>query len=312
MSRNTHTEVTDAPSDPYETHAPYVSQGVGLHCFHMTTGSPANQQAITRKASRVAAFFDLDKTIIATSSAFAFGREFMHNGLITTSEALQMSLAKATYMIAGQSSEQMDTTRDQLAALVAGWSVEQVREIASETMHNVVTPAIYAEARELIAFHRNAGHDVIIISASASHLVDLIAEELGINQVVATELEVADGHFTGEILFYCKGAAKAEAINTLAVENNYDLSVSYAYSDSATDIPMLQAVGNPVAVNPDRAMKKAALENGWEIRSFRHPVPLFQMPSPREVSIGASVVAVVTAAAAGGIWWAQRGRRGSA
>lgn len=278
----------------------------------MNPGSPARKQATTPDTPRVAAFFDLDKTIIATSSAFAFGREFMHNGLITTSEALQMSLAKATYMIAGQSSEQMDSTRDQLAALVAGWSVEQVRTIASETMHNVVTPAIYAEARELIAFHRNAGHDVIIISASASHLVDLIAEELGIDRVVATELEVKDGRFTGEILFYCKGAAKAQAITDLAAENNYDLSVSYAYSDSATDIPMLQAVGKPIAVNPDRAMKKAALENGWEIRTFRDPVPLFQMPSPREISIGASIVAVISAAAAGGIWWAQRGRRGSA
>ena len=278
----------------------------------MNPGSPARKQATTPDTPRVAAFSDLDKTIIATSSAFAFGREFMHNGLITTSEALQMSLAKATYMIAGQSSEQMDATRDQLASLVAGWSVEQVRTIASETMHNVVTPAIYAEARELIAFHRNAGHDVIIISASASHLVDLIAEELGIDQVVATELEVEDGRFTGEILFYCKGDAKAQAITDLAAENNYDLSVSYAYSDSATDIPMLQAVGNPIAVNPDRAMKKAALENGWEIRTFRDPVPLFQMPSPREISIGASIVAVISAAAAGGIWWAQRGRRGSA
>lgn len=277
----------------------------------MSPGSPANKHATTQK-SRVAAFFDLDKTIIATSSAFAFGREFMHNGLITTSEALQMSLAKATYMIAGQSSEQMDTTRDQLAALVAGWSVDKVREIASETMHNVVTPAIYAEARELIAFHRNAGHDVIIISASASHLVDLIAEELDIHRVVATELEVADGRFTGEILFYCKGDAKAQAIADLAEKNNYDLAASYAYSDSATDIPMLEAVGNPVAVNPDRAMKKAALENGWEIRTFRDPVPLFQMPSPREISIGASIVAVISAAAAGGIWWAQRGRRGTA
>ena len=277
----------------------------------MSPGFPANKQATTQNP-RVAAFFDLDKTIIATSSAFAFGREFMHNGLITTSEALQMSLAKATYMIAGQSSDQMDTTRDQLAALVAGWSVDKVREIASETMHNVVTPAIYAEARELIAFHRNAGHDVIIISASASHLVDLIAEELGIHQVVATELEVADGRFTGEILFYCKGDAKAQAITDLAVENDYDLAASFAYSDSATDIPMLEAVGNPVAVNPDRTMKKAALERGWEIRTFRDPVPLFQMPSPREISIGASIVAVISAAAAGGIWWAQRGRRGSA
>ncbi|RNE49012.1 HAD family hydrolase [Corynebacterium alimapuense] len=275
----------------------------------MTTWSGSTELATTR---RVAAFFDLDKTIIATSSAFAFGREFMNNGLITPAEALQLSLAKATYMVAGQSSEQMDATRDQLASMVAGWSVEQVRNIARDTMHHVVTPAIYAEARELIAFHHNAGHDVIIISASASQLVDPIAKELGIATVIATELEVADGHFTGDILFYCKGPAKAEAIAKVARDHNYDLAASYAYSDSATDIPMLEAVGNPVAVNPDRLMKKAALKNSWEIRTFKDPVPLFQMPSSREVSIGAGVVAAVTAVTVGGFWWAQRGRPGSA
>lgn len=275
----------------------------------MTTGSRPEDQAPT---PRVAAFFDLDKTIIATSSAFAFGREFMHSGLITPTEALQMSLAKATYMLAGQSSEQMDTTRDQLAAMVAGWSDEQVRQIAEETMHHVVTPAIYAEARELITFHHNAGHDVIILSASATQLVELIGAELGIDRVVATELEVRDGRFTGEILFYCKGDAKAEAIARLAEDHGYDLAASYAYSDSATDLPMLETVGNPVAVNPDRAMKKAALERGWEIRTFKNPVPLFQMPSSKEVGIGAGVAAAVTAGVVGGIWWAQRGRRGSA
>lgn len=274
----------------------------------MTPGPFSTELATTR---RVAAFFDLDKTIIATSSAHAFGREFMHNGLITPAVALQLALAKATYMVAGQSSEQMDASRDQLAALVAGWSVDQVQDIARETMHHVVTPAIYAEARELITFHRNAGHDVIIISASASQLVQLIAEELGITKVVATELDVTDGHFTGGINFYCKGPAKAEAIAQLARDNNYDLQASYAYSDSATDIPMLQAVGNPIAVNPDRAMKKTALENSWEIRTFKDPVPLFQMPSSRDMGIGASVVAAVTAVTVGGFWWAQRGRTGS-
>ncbi len=275
----------------------------------MTTGPRHSEQATT---PRVAAFFDLDKTIIATSSAFAFGREFMHSGLITPVEALQMSLARATYMIAGQSSEQMDSTRDQLAAMIAGWSVEQVTEIASETMHSVVIPAIYAEARELIAFHRTAGHDVIIISASAVQLVELIAAELDVDQVVATELEVRGGRFTGEVLFYCKGEEKAGAIARLAHDHGYDLAASYAYSDSATDLPMLGTVGHPVAVNPDRALKKIALDNSWDIRTFKDPVPLFQMPTGREVGIGAGVVAAVTAVTVGSIWWAQRGRRGSA
>ncbi|MGP6175532.1 HAD family hydrolase [Corynebacterium sp. A21] len=260
---------------------------------------------------RVAAFFDLDKTVIATSSAHAFGKEFMHNGLISPSEAFELSMIKATYMFSGQSSSQMDSSRDQLAAMVTGWDVEQVKEIAAEALHHVVTPTIYAEARELIEKHRAAGHDVIIISASATMLVELIAAELGVEQVVATEMETAGGKFTGEISFYCKGPAKSAAMRRLAEENHYDLEASYAYSDSATDIPMLEVVGNPTAVNPDRQMKKKALKNGWDILSFRNPVPLFQPPSALELTIGSSVVAAA-AATLGGLLWAMRTRRGTA
>lgn len=269
---------------------------------------PGEDRTPPAPSPRVAAFFDLDKTIIATSSAFAFGREFMHNGLISYLDALQLSLAKSSYMVIGQSSEKMDSTRDQLTNLVAGWSVDEVGRIASEAMHSVVTPAIYAEARELITFHQSAGHDVIIISASASQLVEPIAKELGIDQVVATELEVVDGRFTGEVDFYCKGPAKADAIMAMAESHGYDLAASFAYSDSATDIPMLEQVGNPVAVNPDRQMKKHALDNGWELRSFRDPVPLLTMPNAREMGIGAGVVASIAALTAGGLWIAQRSR----
>ncbi len=261
---------------------------------------------LARANQRVAAFFDLDKTIIATSSAYAFGREFMHNGLISPGEALQMSLAKATYMMAGQTSEQMDSTRDQLSHLVAGWSVDEVDAIVTETLHTVVTPAIYAEARELIDFHKAAGHQVVIISASASALVHPIAQELGVDHVAATELEVVDGAFTGEILFYCKGPGKADALLDIAQRERIDLSASFAYSDSATDIPMLELVGNPVAVNPDRTMKKYALEQGWDIRTFKDPVPLFTLPGAKEVGIGAGVVAGVAAVVAVGLWLAGK------
>ena len=94
----------------------------------------------------------------------------------------------------------------------------------------------------------------------------------------------------------------------MAESHGYDLAASFAYSDSATDIPMLEQVGNPVAVNPDRAMKKHALDNGWELRSFRDPVPLLTMPNAREVGIGAGVVASIAALTAGGLWIAQRSR----
>lgn len=268
--------------------------------------APSNELALAPR--RVAAFFDLDKTIIATSSAFAYGKEFLNSGLITPVEALQLSMAKATYMFAGHSSEQMDTTRDQLAHMIAGWNVEQVKAIAEETMQHVVTPTIYAEARSIIDQHLAAGHDVVIISASARELVEPIAKELGVTTVVSTELAKKDGVFTGEITFYCKGAAKAQAIMDLTARRGYDLAQSFAYSDSAVDIPMLEAVGNPNAVNPDRALRKVAADKGWNIHSFRNPVPLFQMPTGAEIGKTTGVVAAIAAAAAGGIWLAKKYR----
>ncbi|MBA1834230.1 HAD family hydrolase [Corynebacterium wankanglinii] len=249
----------------------------------------------------VAAFFDLDKTIIATSSAFAFGKEFLHNGMITRQEAWDLYLSKAQYMLVGQSSEKMDSTRDALAQMVAGWEVDDIQRITRETLREVVAPAIYAEARELIDAHRAKGHHIIIISASAKILVEPIAQELGVDTVVATEMAIENGKLTGEITRYLKGEAKAEAVRQFAADHNFDLDASFAYSDSATDIPMLELVGNPVAVNPDRALKKHALANGWQARTFKNPEPLIQMPNAREVGIGAGVIAGVTALAVAGV-----------
>ena len=249
----------------------------------------------------VAAFFDLDKTIIATSSAFAFGKEFLHNGMITRQEAWDLYLSKAQYMLMGQSSEKMDSTRDALAQMVAGWEVDDIQRITRDTLREVVAPAIYAEARELIDAHKAKGHHIIIISASAKILVEPIAQELGVDTVVATEMAIENGKLTGEITRYLKGEAKAEAVRQFAADHNFDLDASFAYSDSATDIPMLELVGNPVAVNPDRALKKHALANGWQARTFKNPEPLIQMPNAREVGIGAGVIAGVTALAVAGV-----------
>jgi len=142
------------------------------------TSSAGSGRELAIPIKKSVAFFDLDKTIIATSSAYAYGKEFFNSGLITPAEALQMSMAKASYMFSGHSSEQMDASKDQLSQMVAGWDVEEIKKIASETMHEVVVPTIYAEARDLINRHRGQGRDVVIISASASTLVDTMANML--------------------------------------------------------------------------------------------------------------------------------------
>ena len=266
----------------------------------MTEPSIPSVPAVAPK--RVAAFFDLDKTIIATSSAYAFGKEFLHSGLITPQEALQISLAKATYMMFGHSEDQMDSSKEQLSQMVKGWSVDEVKNIVADTLHTVVTPVIYAEARELIDAHRAAGHAVIIISASATTLVEPIAAELGVDQVVASQPEIKDGKFTGEFITYVKGPAKAAAVQAFVAQHGIDLRNSYAYSDSATDIPMLEMVGNPVAVNADRALKLYAQEHGWQTYTFKNPVPLFPLPSAKDLTVGLGVAAGVAAAVAAGLW----------
>ncbi|AKE40421.1 phosphoserine phosphatase [Corynebacterium kutscheri] len=260
------------------------------------------------RITRTAAFFDLDKTIIATNSAYAYGKELLNSGLISPATALEMYLAKTSYMFSGHSSEQMDASRDQLAAMITGWDVQQLTTLIEKTMHDVVCPAIYEEARTLIGSHLASGHDVVIVSASAREIVEPIAKELGVKQVVATDFEKKDGKFTGTILFYCKGAAKSEAIHELAQRNNYDLAQCFAYSDSMTDLPMLQTVGKPIAVNPDRSLRKYATENGWEIKVFRNPVPLIPMPSGKEIGISTGVLALVAALTLGGSWIIKRYR----
>lgn len=262
-------------------------------------------KAAPRPATTVAAFFDLDKTIIARSSAYAFGRQFMESGLLSASGMMQMALGQAMYISGGHDHDQMEAARDQLSAMVTGWRADHVRRIAEESLHQVISPYVYKEAIDLIRHHRALGHDVYVVSASATELVEPIAAELGVRETVATRLEVVDGVYTGEVPFFCRGGNKATELRRIAAERGYDLSRCYAYSDSGTDEPMLSVVGHPVAVNPDKALRKIAEERDWPIRIFRSPVPLFRRTGPRVTGIAA--VAAGAAALVAGIIASRRG-----
>ena len=136
-----------------------------------------------------------------------------------------------------------------------------------ETLDDVLTPIIYAEALELIEEHKRAGRKTVIISSSPIETVEPIGEYLGVDDVIATRARLdADGRYTGELEFYAYGPHKADAIREMAVREGIDLARSYAYSDSITDLPMLELVGNPVAVNPDRELARVAREREWEMR----------------------------------------------
>lgn len=254
-------------------------------------------------APRTAAFFDLDKTIIATSSATAFSRGFLAEGLLTRRNVLRTAVAQFLYLVGGADAVQTERLRANLSRTVAGWPVSQVSQVVAETLHQAIDPTVYAEAVALIEEHHAAGHDVVIVSASGSEIVEPIAAVLGADHVVATRMQVLDGRYTGEIDFYAYGENKALAIRELAGRHGYDLDASFAYSDSITDAPMLGAVGHGFAVNPDRALRRVAQENGWGTLTFRRPVPLFDFDREARVTTGVVVGLVVVAGVA---WWTVR------
>jgi len=244
-----------------------------------------------------AAFFDLDKTIIATSSAAAFSKPFYAGGLLTRASVLRSAYAHFLYMVGNADEDQTERMRAHLSNMVAGWPVDQVSTIVAETLHEYIDPYVYAEAVDLIASHHAAGRDVVIVSASGVELVEPIAAVLGADHSIASRMQVEDGRYTGHMDFYAYGPHKASAILELAEERGYDLAGSYAYSDSITDAPMLEVVGHGFAVNPDRAMRRAAAEKGWGVLTFERPVTLRRGLSPR-ASVLTSVAAVAVGVAA--------------
>ena len=255
-----------------------------------------------------AAFFDLDKTIIAKSSTLAFSREFQAGGLISRGAMLRSAYAQFVFFAGGADHDQMEKMRQFMSQLCAGWDVATVREIVTDTLLNIVEPLVYDEAVNLIEEHRLAGRDVVIVSASGAEVVDPIGQMLGADRVIATRMEIVDGRYTGEIDYYAYAEEKARAIEALAARVGYDLEECYAYSDSITDVHMLQVVGHPSAVNPDKELRRVANERDWPVLTFVRPValkPHFLPPAKPTLA----ALAVGGAVAAGSVLWAHR-RRG--
>jgi len=251
----------------------------------------------------VAAFFDLDKTILAKSSAFAFARPFFRGGLISRREVLRSAYAQLVFVTSGADADLMEQMRTYVSNLVIGWDVETVKSIVAETLDTVIDPMVYQEAVDLMAEHRAAGHEIVIVSSSGTDLVEPIGARLGVDFAIGTQVAIEHGRYTGEILFYAYGEHKAEAMRALAQQRGYDLEQCYAYSDSQTDLPMLQAVGHPVAVNPDAVLREAALDSDWPIMDFARPVGL--KSHSKQIAATSSGI-VIGAVALGLAWYAIR------
>jgi len=265
----------------------------------------ARYRGTVTEARTSAAFFDLDKTILAKSSSFAFARPFYKEGLIGRSDVIRSAYAQFMFHASGADHDQMETMRDYMSKLVTGWEVDKVQRIVAETLDEIIDPMVYQEALDLIAEHREAGREVVIISSSGTDVVEPIGARLGADLAIGTQVSIEDGRYTGEIVYYAYGEGKAEAMRALAGERGYDLANCFAYSDSFTDLPMLDAVGFPVAVNPDTSLRALAIEREWPVVDFERPVAMRRTIEPKQaVAAGAGVA--VGAVALGLTWYVRR------
>jgi HAD superfamily hydrolase (TIGR01490 family) len=240
-----------------------------------------------------AAFFDLDKTVIARASIVAFGGPLRRRGLVNRRTVARAVLGQLLFLWFGADEQKMAKIRESMLEVSAGWDRDEVRSIVEETLNEVIEPLIYAEAQALISEHRARGDRIWLVSSAPEEIVEPLAAMLGVDGAIASRAETdEEGRYTGKISFYAQGEGKAVAIRALAESHHIDLDESSAYSDSATDVPMLTAVGHPYAVNPDRALAREARARGWEVLTFANPVRLRDRASVRLPAVGGALAIV--------------------
>ena len=214
--------------------------------------------------SGAAAFFDLDRTLLRRSSALALAPAFRSAGLISRRTVAKAAAWQLLFVLRGASQEAVRRAAEDGLAVLRGYTPDEMRALVAESMERVLRPLVYAESLDLVERHRSVGEPVYIVSATLQEIVDAIADDLGFDGALGTLCEVVDGRYTGKALRALHAENKAHCIRELG----HDLAASTAYSDSHTDLPFLEAVGHPVAVNPDRALRRIAAERAWPVLEF--------------------------------------------
>ena len=218
---------------------------------------------------RAAAFFDLDRTLIAGSSGLPWARAAAKAGIVSRRQMASWGVDALRFRLSGASDEATTKLLEEVKDVFRGTSSRQIARMAPEVLVGVL-PRIYPEMLEEVYSQQDAGRPTFIVSAAGHELVELLARILYMDGGIGTAYEIdEDGNFTGELGgAFIYGEGKVEAMRQFAADHDIDLSVSYAYSDSASDLPMLRAVGNPVVVNPDEELTRIARENGWRVMRF--------------------------------------------
>jgi HAD superfamily hydrolase (TIGR01490 family) len=215
-----------------------------------------------------AAFFDLDRTLMAGSSGFHWAREARRAGLISRRRLAADALVNLRFRLEGSTDAGTDKIRERVGALIAGRRVRELQRLSPRVLARVL-PRLYPQMLHVAYEHQDSGRRVYIVTAASQEMAALLAHILGFDGGIGSRSEVVDGVYTGRAggpFTYREG--KAQAIRELAAAEGIDLERSWAYSDSESDLPMLRAVGHPVAVNPDTVLARVAREEGWAVLRF--------------------------------------------
>ena len=215
-----------------------------------------------------AAFFDLDRTLIRRSSVLALAPSFRRYGVISRLDLAKSAFWQLLFVLRGASAERVRSASEEGMRVLDGFTVEQMRTLVGDAMEPVLRPLVYDEPLRLLESHRERGERTYIVSATLQEIVERIAEDLGFDGAIGSTCEIVDGVYTGRTLRAAHGEGKARAVRELAESERLDLASSTAYSDSHTDVPFLEAVGNPVAANPDRELRRIARARGWKVVDF--------------------------------------------
>jgi HAD superfamily hydrolase (TIGR01490 family) len=229
---------------------------------------PPGGGALRRPEERGAAFFDLDRTLMAGSSAYQFGRAAFKAGLISRRRLAADTWENIRFRMRGSTDTSMEAIKDRIFALLEGVRVRDMQRLAPDVLAGVL-PRLYPKMLAIAYEHQDAGRPVFICTAASQEMAELMATVLTLDGAVGTMFEAVDGHYTGRgggPFNYREG--KAQAIRELAEREDIDLAASWAYSDSESDLPMLRLVGHPVAVNPDAELARVARAEGWEVLRF--------------------------------------------
>ena len=219
-------------------------------------------------ANQAAAFFDLDRTLVAGSSGIYWARAAVDAGIISRRQMVRLVGANVKFRLRGSTDESTDAIRERLSELVAGRDAMELRRMMPEVLAGVL-PRLYPQMLQIAYDHQDAGRKVYIATASSQIVAEMLSDVLGFDGGIGAIPEIIDGRMTGrdsDVFPYREG--KAQRITELAEHEGIDLAASYGYSDSESDLPMLRLVGHAVAVNPDSELEAIAAEEGWDVMRF--------------------------------------------